>query len=100
VIHGNEYTFAISNPVSAARGLFLRAKVHATCGHFHRTSQFSDATLEQDVISTWSAGALCDLHPRYNPINSWNHGFQMVHVDKDGAFEVSNMRIVHGKAYQ
>lgn len=99
VIHGHEYRFAISNPVNPARGLFLRTKAHAACGHFHQSSQHSEGTLELNTISTWSMGCLCDLHPRYRPLNNWNHGFMYFEVDKSGAFEVRNLRIVHGKAY-
>ena len=99
VIHGHEYRFAISNPVNPARGLFLRGKCHAVCGHFHQTSQHSERSLEQKVLSVWSVGCLSDLHPEYRPINNWNHGFMLVTVGKDDAFEVNNMRIVDGKAY-
>jgi predicted phosphodiesterase len=99
VLHGHEYRFAISNPVNPARGLFLRAKTNAICGHFHQTSQHSERSLDQKVRSTWSIGFLGDLHPEYRPINNWNHGFMIVQVDKNDAFEVGNLRIVNGKAY-
>jgi predicted phosphodiesterase len=99
IIHGHEYRFAISNPVNPARGLFLRGKTNAICGHFHQSSQHSERSLDQKVLSTWSTGCLCDLHPEYRPINNWNHGFMVVQVDKNDAFEVGNLRIVSGKAY-
>jgi predicted phosphodiesterase len=99
MIHGHEYQFAISNPVNPARGLFLRGKAHSLCGHFHQSSQHSEKTLEQKVLSTWSLGALCDLHPSYRPINNWSHGFAFAEVDKDGVFSVQNLRIVNGVAY-
>ncbi len=99
IIHGHEYRFAISNPVNPARGLFLRGKVHAVCGHFHQSSQHSERSLEQQVLATWSTGCLSDLHPEYRPINNWNHGFMVADVDKQGAFEVGNLRIVNGTAY-
>src|SRR5262249_6175101 len=99
VIHGHEDRFAITNPVNPARGLFLRSKTHSVCGHFHQSSQHSEGTLELHTISTWSTGCLCDLHPRYRPLNNWNHGFATFEVDKEGVFEVRNLRIIHGKAY-
>src|SRR6266496_167409 len=99
VIHGHEYRFAITNPVNPARGLFLRGKTNAICGHFHQSSQHSERSLDQKVLSTWSVGCLSDLHPEYRPINNWNHGFMVVQIDKSGAFEVGNLRIVNGKAY-
>lgn len=99
VIHGHEYTFAISNPVNAARGLFLRGKTHAICGHFHQSSNHSEKNLDGTVISTWSIGALCDLHPEYRPLNNWNHGFAFVEIEKSGAFHVESLRVLNGKAW-
>jgi len=100
VIHGHEYNFPIANPVNAARGFFLRAKSHCLGGHLHQSSQHSEKNIEGLVVSTWSTGCLCDLHPEYRPINSWNHGFAIVNVDKDGSFEVENFRIINGKPYR
>lgn len=99
VVHGHEYVFQISNPVNPARGLFLRAKGHVLGGHFHQTSQHSERSLEQHVISAWSTGCLCDLHPEYRPLNNWNHGFAFVDVDKRGAFHVDNLRIIDGRVW-
>jgi predicted phosphodiesterase len=99
LLHGHEYRFAISNPVNPARGLFLRAKTHCVCGHFHQSSQHSEKNLEGKVISTWSVGALCNLHPDYRPINNWSLGFLFAEIDKVGAFRVENLRIIHGKVY-
>lgn len=99
VLHGHEYRFAISNPVNPARGLFLRAKTHAVCGHMHQSSQHSEKNLEDNVVSCWSTGCLCNMHPAYRPYNGWNHGFAIVDIDKNGVFEVNNHRIIHGKVY-
>lgn len=99
VIHGHEYRFSISNPVNPARGFFLRAKTHCLGGHLHQSSQHSEKNLEQKVVSTWSTGCLCDLHPEYRPLNGWNHGFAFVEVDTDGVFNVQNLKIIDGKTY-
>jgi predicted phosphodiesterase len=99
IIHGHEYRFNISNPVNPARGLFLRGKTHALCGHFHQSSQHSEKRLDDQVISTWSQGCLCDLHPDYAPINNWNHGFAFIEVSASGAFHVTNTRIIRGEVY-
>lgn len=99
VLHGHEYRFAIANPVNAARGLFLRAKVYAMCGHFHQKSEHSENNLEQKSISTWSTGCLCEMHPDYAPLNNWSHGFAIVEVEKDGNFLVQNKFISGGKVY-
>lgn len=99
MIHGHEYKFAISNPVNPARGLYLRGKSHGVCGHFHQSSNHTETTIEGKVISTWSIGALCDMHPEYRPLNNWSQGFAFVEVDADGAFHVQNLRIVNGQVY-
>lgn len=100
VIHGHEYRFAISNPVNPARGLFLRAKAMALCGHFHQSSYHSEKTVEEKNLATWSTGCLCDLHPDYRPMNNWNHGFAFVNVYTSGKFEVENKFVGHnGEIY-
>jgi predicted phosphodiesterase len=99
VIHGHEYRFPIANPVNPARGLFLRAKTLALCGHFHQTSQHSERNLEQSVVSTWSTGCLANLHPEYRPLNNWNHGHAIVSTVK-GDFEVENYRTIRGVSYR
>lgn len=99
VLHGHEYRFAISNPVNAARGLYLRAKAHALCGHFHQRSEHSEKSVEQSKIATWSTGCLCEMHPEYGPLNNWSHGFAIVDVDKEGKFNVQNRMISGGKIF-
>lgn len=99
VLHGHEYRFAISNPVNPARGLFLRTKSTALCSHHHARSEHSERTVEGKLITTWSTGCLCNLSPDYLPYNNWSHGFAFIEVDKAGAFDVNNLRIIHGKVY-
>lgn len=94
ILHGHEIK-GMSQAVNPARGLFLKAKSTALCGHFHSTSEHSAKTLLVKAIATWSTGCLCDLNPEYNPYgNNWNWGFALVHVEKDGMFEVENRRIL------
>jgi predicted phosphodiesterase len=97
VLHGHEYQFAISNPVNPARGLFLRCKAYAMCGHFHQSSYHTERTIEDRSIATWSTGCLCDLHPEYRPLNNWAHGFARVEVASDGKFNVDHRTIKNGK---
>lgn len=99
LIHGHEYRFAISNPVSPARGLFLRAKAYAMCGHFHQPSYHPGKTIEDKIVACWSIGCLCDMHPDYAPFNEWSHGFAIVTVEPDGKFYVDNKIIRHGRIY-
>lgn len=93
VVHGHEYRFAISNPVSPARGLFLKARAYAVCNHFHQKSEHSARTIENKRIMTWSIACLCQLHPEYAPLNDWSHGFATVEVFRGGKFSLNNKTI-------
>jgi len=98
VVHGHEFGQNVFSPVNIARGLYLRAKSHAICGHWHQTSEHNEKDLNGKIITTWSVGCLCDLSPRYRPANQWNHGFAILH--RDGKhFHVENKKIYEGKVY-
>lgn len=99
VLHGHEYRFSIQNPVSPARGLSLRSRTTALCGHFHQRSEHSVRDGHGKLLTTWSTGCLCDLSPEFLPRNEWSHGFAEVEVYKDDSFNVANLRIIHGKIY-
>jgi hypothetical protein len=97
-IHGHEYVGGISAPVNPARGLFLRGKISSFQGHNHQTSEHTEPTMTGKMITTWSLGCLCELHPAYMPLNKWNHGFAIVDLDENGRdYEVRNKRIYKGK---
>lgn len=98
-LHGHEYPKGMTNPVNQARGMFMRGLECALAGHGHRSSEHAESTMAQNVITCWSTGCLCHLSPDYAPINKWNLGFALVEVDEEGAFEVQNKRIVHGKVW-
>lgn len=94
IIHGHEYP-AISKAVNAARGLFLKTKTFAACSHCHATSEHSSRDINDVMLTTWSFGCLCDVHPDWNPFSDWNWGCALINVEKDGFFEVENRRILH-----
>jgi predicted phosphodiesterase len=96
VIHGHEYPTPVLGPVNAARGLFLRAKACALVNHHHQTSEHTETTIRGDMITTWSLGCLCDLHPMYARFNKWNHGAATIELDARGNFQVHNFRIHNG----
>ena len=94
IIHGHEVR-NISTMVNPARGLFLRTKTFSACSHCHSTSEHNPKNLHDELLTTWSFGCLCDLHPDYNPLgNDWNWGFAVVYTEKGGHFEVENRRIL------
>jgi len=97
VIHGHEFVRSFSNPVNPARGLFLRGIHTALTSHWHQTSDHVERDMMGKIVTTWSTGCLCDLHPEYSRLNKWNHGFATVEVSKNYNFSVENYRIYNGK---
>jgi predicted phosphodiesterase len=97
VLHGHEYRYSISNPVNPARGLFLRAKAHALCNHFHQSSYHQAKNIEGKHIGCWSLGCLCQLAQDYAPFNEWIHGFAIAEVDSSGKFEIAHRIISAGQ---
>jgi hypothetical protein len=94
ILHGHEYKFAITNPVNPARGLYLRTKKNAVCAHFHQTSEHTEPAISGDIVTDWSIGCLCGLHPLYMPQNKWNLGFAEIYYD-DKFFNLRNRKIVN-----
>jgi len=97
ILHGHEFGRSVFSPVNPARGYYMRAKASVICGHNHQTSEHSENNLEGKVVTTWSTGCLCEMHPQYMPINKWNYGFAYIQVFEDGGFEVDNLKIIKGK---
>jgi predicted phosphodiesterase len=98
IIHGHEFSQGFFSPVNVARGLALRAKASAIQGHNHQTSEHTSVDINGKVMTTWSVGALCQLRPKYMPINNWNYGMAIVDLDSNGTdFQVRNKRIFGGK---
>ena len=97
ILHGHEFGNSTFSPVNPARGYYMRAKASVICGHNHQTSEHSENNLEGKIVTTWSTGCLCEMHPQYMPINKWNHGFAFIEVFEDGGYEVSNLKVINGK---
>jgi predicted phosphodiesterase len=96
IIHGHEFGGSIFSPVNIARGLYLKGKVSAIQGHNHQVSEHTEPDMNGKIVTTWSLGCLCELHPAYLPINKWAHGFALVDIDGSD-FMVRNKRIWKGK---
>lgn len=97
IMHGHEWFGGFAPPVNPARGLYLKAKESCIIGHHHRTSEHTEKSLAGKVTTTWSTGCLCGLEPEYMPYNNWNHGFAHITVNKDGSYEVKNIKIIDYK---
>jgi hypothetical protein len=96
IVHGHEFSRSVMSPVNIARGFFLRAKANIIGGHHHQTSEHFEQDVNEKIVGAWSVGCLSELHPKYMPINKWNHGF--AEIESDGKeFEVDNLKIINGK---
>ncbi len=99
VLHGHELAGG-SGGVNPARATFLKALDSVIVGHYHKTSQHTETTMNGDVISVESQGCLCGMHPLFMPINKWNLGFSYVEMDvKTGEYHLHNKKIIKGKIY-
>lgn len=99
VIHGHELPRGIGSPVNPARGLYMKAKENALCGHHHQTSEHTEKSINGKIISCWTTGCLSSLRPDYAPINKYNHGFAHVQMINEKEFEVRNYKIINNKIY-
>lgn len=98
IVHGHEFGKGFFNPVNVARGLSLRSKMCAVQGHSHQVSENPDKSLVGEILTTWSVGCLCELHPKWLPINKWGHGAMIIGLDANKkGFHVRNYRIDNGK---
>lgn len=95
VLHGHELPRGLAAPVSVARGAFMRTLSTVLVGHSHRTSNHVESDMWHREIGCWSTGCLCDLNPEYARVNRYNWGFAVVHVQRSGAFDVNNFRVMH-----
>lgn len=98
VVHGHELPRGIGSPVNPARGLYMKAKESALCGHHHQTSEHTEKSINGKIVSCWTTGCLSDLRPSYSTVNKYNHGFAHVQLDNE-QFEVRNYKIINNKIY-
>lgn len=97
ILHGDEFYGGGSGGVNPARALFLKANESSICGHFHKTSEHIETTINESTIGSWSIGCACQLHPEYARLNKWNNGFVHIEVYSDGSFHVNNMKLIKNK---
>lgn len=99
IIHGHEFGSGISVPVNPARTFYLKAKTCVIGSHYHVQSEHSVKDLNQKVIASWPTGCLCDLHPKYRPLNEWSHGFAFIRMTDTMNFKVDNLKIIDNEVY-
>ena len=96
LLHGHEYKGGFIAPVNPARGMFLRANESVVSAHQHKTSEHTEQTVLGKIITCWSVGALCNLHPKYSPLNKWNSGFAYLETNEGKYWKLHNKRIIGG----
>jgi len=97
ILHGHEFSKGFIAPVNVSRGFYLKAKTNVIAGHHHRISNHVETDINGKTVGAWSTGCLCEMNPKYMPINSWQHGFATVIVNSDGEFKVNNIHIINGE---
>jgi predicted phosphodiesterase len=97
ILHGHEYKNGISSPANPARTAFLRSKSNCIVGHHHQTSQHVEQRIDGELISCWSLGCLSTLHPKYQSLNKYNHGFAIYTQEDEDFWHVKNYMIIKGR---
>jgi hypothetical protein len=97
IIHGHEYLGGMFNPVGIARWLYMKARGNAACGHAHKKDSFAARNIQQHTIETNSIGCLCDMMPKYMPLNDWQAGFAYVRRLENNFYKFSNLLIENGR---
>jgi predicted phosphodiesterase len=97
IVHGHEFARGFAAPVNPARGFFLKAKNNVIGGHHHQISSHQEQDINGNIVGAWSTGCLCELHPKYMPVNNWSSGFATVEVERGGSFTVNNLKIINGR---
>ena len=97
ILHGHELgKGSIAPPVNPARGTFMKTYDISLIGHLHRSSQHTERTLNNQLITCWSTGCFCGLWADYAKVNRWNHGGALLELHGND-FNVTEVRIHNGK---
>jgi predicted phosphodiesterase len=97
IIHGHEYQGG--GGIHVAYNRMTKSMDNVLSAHSHVAQSDLRKTIDGSVIVSVTLGCLCDLHPRYNPMNSWTQGFAVVERLVDGNFMIDNRVIINGVAY-
>ena len=99
ILHGDELGSG-GITVNPARTAYLKTKDCCMVAHSHRPSSHTEKTLGNYIVTCWSIGCLCNLHPFYAPVNNWVWGFAELTQNNKSGFSVSNKKILgNGEVY-
>jgi metallophosphoesterase superfamily enzyme len=94
IIHGHEFQSGAGIHIAYTR--LNKAMDNVISAHSHKSQTFIRKDINGSVFGSYAIGCMCDLHPRYNPMNDWTNGFGIITQENDGLFEFEN-KIIHGK---
>jgi hypothetical protein len=94
-IHGHE--LGGGGGIQAARNRMLRTFTNTISAHSHIANTNTVRDLDGKYYISCVVGCLCDLNPRYAPMNQWVNGYAKVELDGQD-FEIDNRRIDGGKS--
>lgn len=97
ILHGHEYRTGMFNPVGIARWLYMKARGNASCGHGHKKDSFAARNIDGKTVETNAIGCLCDMTPKYMPLNDWQAGFAFVRRTDEGGYRFSNLLVENGR---
>jgi len=97
LVHGHDWPGGVSSPVNVARGLYMRAKTSAMCGHSHQTSEHTETDMNGKMTTCWSVGCLSELRPDYAKYSKYNNGFAIIEGRGKDKYHVTNYRIQDGE---
>lgn len=97
IIHGHEYYGSGGQHVAHNR--FNKALDNILSAHSHKPQSVIRPNIKGEIYGSWALGCLCDLHPRYSPMNDWSNGFAVVEKDGLGDFNVDNRVIMGTKTF-
>ena len=97
LVHGHEWGGTTFSPVNVARGLYMRAKASAICGHSHQTSEHTEKDINGKITTCWSVGCLSEIRPDYSKFAKYNHGFAIIESRGKEKYHVTNYRIENGE---
>lgn len=92
LLHGNEA--GCRGGINIARTMLLKTNDNCAFGNFHKTQSHSGRNLDGSEFANFSIGCLCNMKPRYLPINQWNWGFAVIEMHKN-EFDFNNKRILY-----
>lgn len=94
ILHGHEIG-SFSGGVNPARTTLLKCRTNVVVNHYHRKTNDTQRGLRDSYTQAWSIGCLCELRPRWMPVNDWQLGFAIVHGGDN--WSVENRSIINGK---